>query len=136
MKKVYLILIIILAGIAIKQAPQTFLTPASALETQTNSEGSVIVKITPNLSTEVAFEVVLDTHSGEISADLVQAVTFKDENSKEYKPLRWEGDPAGGHHREGILTFGIITPTPKTLQLIVQNIGGIAERSFSWTTNS
>ncbi|MEK7465723.1 MAG: hypothetical protein AAB631_03025 [Patescibacteria group bacterium] len=107
-----------------------------ALEMQTNSEGSVTVKITPNLSSEVAFEVALDTHSEDLSADLTQTVMLKDENGKEYKPVRWEGDPPGGHHRNGLLMFGSIAPLPKTLQLVVGKVGGVEGRTFLWIIRS
>ncbi len=148
MKKIYLITIVIFAGIALlifarwgspsnenpAQIPQSSVVSASMLETQINDEGSVTVKITPKLSSEIAFEVTLDTHSEELSADLTQAVTLKDENGKEYKPIRWEGDPPEGHHRDGLLAFGPINPAPKTFRLVVRQIGGIVEREFLWIT--
>lgn len=148
MKKVYpLAIIIFFAGIVLfvftrdgwrlsekpAQTQQSSAAPISVLEAQTNSEGPVTVKITPKLSSEIAFEIILDTHSEELDADLVQVATLKDENGREYKPQRWEGDPPGGHHREGTLIFGVIKPVPKTLQLTVRQIGGIAEREFLWT---
>ena len=147
MKKTYLITIIILIGAVFfiftrerkqfsekpAQTPQFSTMPISVLETQTNNEGPVTVKITPKLFLEVAFEITLDTHSGELDADLTQVVILKDENGREYKPKRWEGDPPGGHHRKGTLVFGAIEPTPKMLRLIVRQVGGIVEREFLWT---
>lgn len=106
--------------------------PAFALDTQTNSEGQVIIKITPKLSSEIVFEITLDTHSEELDTDLIKVTTLQDENGKEYNPARWEGDPPGGHHRNGILIFSPIAPIPKTLQLTVRKIGGAAERKFLW----
>ncbi len=147
--KIYLITIIIFAAIALffftrevdwpkekkaAQTPQSSAVPTSVLETQTNSEGPVTIKITPKLSSGLAFEMVLDTHSEELDADLIQVTTLKDENDKEYKPIRWEGSPPGGHHREGVLTFGTIARPPRTLQLVIRGIGGVLERKFLWTT--
>ena len=150
MKKIYLIAIIIFAGITFfiftrernqlndksAQAPQLSAMPSSVLETQINSEGPVSIKITPKLSSEIIFEVALDTHSEELNTDLIQAVILRDENDKEYKPLRWEGDLPGGHHRGGLLIFSSIIPTPKIFRLIIQDIGNIAEREFLWVTRS
>lgn len=144
--KIYLFIAIILVGIAVlvfmrgenrariepAQSPQLPATSVRALETQTNDEGPVTVTITPRISSEIAFEIILDTHSGELNADLTQVATLTDENGKTYKPARWEGDPPGGHHRTGILSFDPIAPIPKTLRLVVQQIGGIAEREFLW----
>ena len=146
MKKTYLIAIFILAGAAFfvytregkqsnerpAQTLQPSTSPISALETQTNSNGPVTVKATPKFSSEIAFEIALDTHSEELNADLIQAATLMDENGKEYKPLRWEGDPPGGHHREGLLAFGAINRVPRTFKLIIRQVGGIAERNFLW----
>ncbi|MEK7208903.1 MAG: hypothetical protein AAB677_01440 [Patescibacteria group bacterium] len=114
--------------IAISPSPNSI----SVLETQINSEGPVSVKVTPKLSAAVAFEITLDTHSEELTVDLTRAVTLRDETGREYPPLGWQGDPPGGHHREGLLTFGQLAPRPQTLQLTVRQIGGVAERKFKW----
>ncbi len=148
MKKIYFTITIILVGVTLfiftregkplsekpAQTPQSSAAPISVLETQTNNDGPVTVKVTPKFSSEITFEITLDTHSGELDDDLTQAAAFKDENGKEYKPIRWEGNLPGGHHRSGILTFGPISPVPRTIKLIIQNIGGIARREFLWTT--
>ena len=151
MRKLYFfIIVIILAGAAIfiftsgenqpdewpAQTLRSSMEPISALETQINDEGSVTVKITPKLSSEITFEVALDTHSEELNVDLTQAVILRDENGREYKPLRWEGDPIGGHHRSGMLIFDSIIPTPKIFRLIIQDIGDMAEQDFLWIIHS
>jgi len=51
---------------------------------------------------------------------------------KEYAPLSWEGDPPGDHHREGILKFNKISPSPKEIKLKMTDVGRISERLFSW----
>ena len=149
MKRTYLATIFILAGAAFfvytytregkqsnerpAQTLQPSTSPISALETQTNSDGPVTLKATPKFSSEIAFEITLDTHSEELNANLTQTAMLIDENGKEYKPLRWEGDPPGGHHREGILKFKPISPQPKTITLKISRIGGVPERKFLWT---
>ncbi len=147
MKRIYPVIIVVLAGIVLlffarvrnqsneklKPTPQFPAEQTSALETQTNSEGPVTIGATPKLSSEIAFEISLDTHSGELNVDMTRAAALIDENGKEYKPISWEGNPPGGHHRKGMLSFGVIKPTPKTLQLTVRQVGSIAERKFLWT---
>lgn len=103
-------------------------------ETKTDDQASVTVVVTPlNLSpqsTDWKFDIGMNTHSVELDQDMMKSVILVDDQSKEYKPIRWEG-PAGGHHREGVLTFSPITPTPKSIELKVSDIGGVV-RTFSW----
>lgn len=73
----------------------------------------------------------MDTHSVELDQDVAKIAALVDDSGKEYKPLRWEGTPVGGHHREGSLVFNRITPTPKFVELKISGIGGVA-RSFIW----
>ncbi|MEK7652638.1 MAG: hypothetical protein AAB334_01690 [Patescibacteria group bacterium] len=102
--------------------------------TQTNNEGAVTVKVTPNLS-DWSFEVTLDTHSVSINKDLTKVSILIDENKNEYMPIIWDGDSSDGHHRTGILRFGKIIPIPKSVTLVIRQIGDIAERKFLWTIN-
>ncbi|MEK7193416.1 MAG: hypothetical protein AAB652_01360 [Patescibacteria group bacterium] len=115
-------------------------TPASDMrqkwDSKTNEQASVTVTVTPfdlfAQSKEWKFDVVLDTHSVELDQDMTKVAVLVDEGGKEYKPLRFEGDPAAGHHREGTLIFGQITPVPKAIELKIKNIGGVPERLFKW----
>lgn len=100
------------------------------LETQENNEGPVSLKVTPKDLWN--FEVSLDTHSEELSEDLVAVSDLVDDQGKSHKPTSWEGAPPGGHHREGILKFNPISPRPKSLELKIKNVGGVPERSFKW----
>lgn len=102
-------------------------------ESQINNEGGVTVKVTPRFSSlEISLEIVLDTHSGALDADLVRVTVLKDETGKKYMPIRWDGSPLGGHHREGVLSFGVISPQPQTFEITIQDVGGIPERLFTW----
>ena len=105
-----------------------------ALESQTNSEGAVTITVTPkNLSDGTwDFEIALDTHSEELSVDLATAVVLVDDQGTEYPALGWEGDPPGGHHRAGVLSFAPITTQPRSVMLIIRQLGGVQERSFVW----
>lgn len=106
------------------------------LESKTNSEGLVSVIVSPKNVSDVAeeweFEIMLDTHSVELSDNLTQNSVLLNDNDKEYAPTSWDGDPAGGHHRKGVLKFAAINPLPRSITLKIRNIGDVAERNFSW----
>lgn len=102
-------------------------------EAQTNAEGSVTVAVTPTIRPDVvAFEMTLDTHTGDLDYDLTKVVTLEDDNGNEYAPTGWEGDPPGGHHRKGILKFAVATSLVSGFELRMMDVGGVKERSFRW----
>jgi len=104
-------------------------------ESKIDEQANVTVTVTPIIlsaeSGEWKFDVVMDTHSVELDQDMIKVAILTDDSGKEYSPVRWEGAPAGGHHREGALVFSPITPTPKSVEL---KITGIADtvRTFNW----
>ena len=116
---------------------ESSLTPSTQQkwETEIDEQANVTVTVTPvdisSQSKEWRFDVVMDTHSVELDQDMTKIAILIDEQSNEYQPLAWEG-PTGGHHREGVLTFARITPTPKSIELKITNIGGVPSRSFAW----
>ena len=146
MNKIYIFAIIFVLGLIIfgvwrspddkgKEQKKTLVVEETAvLESQTNSEGGVTVMVTPKNLSVVSwnFEVSLSTHSVELDEDLIKVAVLVDENGKEFKPISWEGSPAGGHHREGILKFNALTPKPESIKLIIREVGGIKERVFVW----
>lgn len=102
---------------------------------QTNSEGSASITVVPRNLADTSgweFQVTLDTHSVELREDLAQVSVLTDRSGKEYRPISWEGDPPGGHHREGTLRFNPPSPLPSSITLKIQNVGSIPERIFSW----
>lgn len=109
-------------------------TSSSGLEAQTREGGGVTVTATPQSLGDGepwTFQMVFDTHTVDLSQDPAQtSVLIADE--KEYAPLAWEGDPPGGHHREGALKFPAVSPRPKNVELTIKEVGGV-ERSFRWT---
>ncbi len=112
--------------------------PASAgsgLASQVNKQGAVTVKVTPlELSAQAAvwrFEVVLDTHIAALDHDMTAVAALADGAAREYRPLAWEGDKPGGHHRKGVLTFEPIRPAPTSVTLKIRRVG-VAERTFTW----
>ena len=106
------------------------------LETLTNSDGAVTVKVTPmNISPEAEswdFGVVLSTHSVALDQDMRRAVVLMDAAGAPRQPLSWEGDPPGGHHRKGVLRFQPLAGIPEYLDLRIKSIGGVSERVFRW----
>ncbi len=100
-------------------------------DTLVSSEDEVEVSVTPNKLSDDSwdFEVVLNTHSVELSYDLAQSSFLVDKNGNTYKALAWEGDPPGGHHREGVLKFNKI-PRQENIDLRIRL--GDKERSFKW----
>ena len=108
----------------------------TSLDPQINSQGTVEVEVTPveipDTSDLWRFKIVLNTHSVELDQDLTKTVLLFDNKRNQYTPLSWDGAPAGGHHREGVLTFRPISPQPSSIELVVKNIGEIPERKFSW----
>jgi len=115
--------------------------PAAATElgTQKNSERGVTVAVTPqNLSAGAStwdFKVVLDTHSGDLNDDLVKAAVLLDGTGMQHVPVAWDGAAPGGHHREGVLKFKPVSPTPATIELQIKRAGEANPRSFRWQLN-
>lgn len=106
------------------------------LAPQSSEDGGVTVRVTPlDLSADAkswSFEVVLDTHSQDLADDLTQTAAIIDEAGKPHAPLAWEGAPAGGHHRKGVLRFAPITPPPAAVELRMQRPGEPKPRTFRW----
>ncbi|MEK7060236.1 MAG: hypothetical protein AAB970_01285 [Patescibacteria group bacterium] len=104
------------------------------LEPKTDEQVAVTITVTPidvsSKSKEWKFNVVMNTHVVELNQDLTKNAVLADDQGKEYKPIKWEG-PVGGHHREGILIFNQITPTPKSVELKISGIGDVI-RNFVW----
>lgn len=102
--------------------------------TQTNSEGGLLIEVTPKnltMGNPAQFEVKFTTHVGNLEFDLTkQAVLFDDKNDQ-YAPTQWTGG-AGGHHIEGELSFPAIPAETKNTKLIIKDVYGVPERVFEW----
>lgn len=140
------ILVLVFIGVfLIFYNPKTVSTPtqnnpdifdtSQKLESKIDDQASVTVTITPTLISEESgewkFDIVLSTHSVELDQDMTKVAALIDDSGKEYSPVRWEGASAGGHHREGILIFNKITPSPKSIELRISDIGDVV-RNFNW----
>lgn len=108
---------------------------ACAFESISNRENSVSVDVIPTQLTsgqQVKFEIRMNTHSVDISQNMVTVSTLKDSNGKEYLPKKWDGSPPGGHHRSGVLEFPVIEGKPDSVTLIIKEIANVPERTFTW----
>jgi len=109
---------------------------AAELETRTSSAAGVTVKVTPkDVAPDAAawvFAVVLDTHSRDLSDDLVKNALLLDARGARHAPIAWEGAPPGGHHREGVLRFKGLGPAPGAFELQIRRPGEGAARVFRW----
>ena len=107
-------------------------------ETRVDDQESVAVAVTPLLidlssrATEWKFDVSMNTHSVELNQDMMKSAVLFDDQGNEYPVLKWEGSEPGGHHREGILIFDPVKPSPLSITLLLKSIGGVPERSFTW----
>jgi hypothetical protein len=109
---------------------------APALAARTSDEAGIKVIVTPKalgLGAKVwEFEVVLDTHTKPLNDDLAQITVLMDEAGRRYVPVAWQGDPLGGHHRKGVLQFSAPAERPKSVELQINGVGGVATRTFRW----
>ena len=126
------------AGIFLAAAPLAALAQASpeATAMQSSSAQGVTVKVTPKSiglpDKPLEFDIVLDTHSADLSDDLTQSATLKTDDGRTFKPVSWLGAPAGGHHREGVLAFDIPAPRPGSIELSIVRPGESTPRTFRW----
>lgn len=107
---------------------------AQPLKTQTSNKDAVTVKATP-VKLEGAvweFQLVFDTHSQELSDDMMTVATLVGPNGTQVKPTAWNGDPPNGHHRKGVLRFNALTPPPDVIELRIARPKESASRDFKW----
>lgn len=111
---------------------------ASGFKTVVSNAGGARVDVSPlQLTTGQAasFEVRLTTHSVELSQDLKLVSILRDDQGREYKPVQWEGDPPGGHHRKGVLVFPDLTTPVASVTLTIRDVANVTSREFAWTLN-
>ena len=135
-RRVVLIAAAVLLGIV-----QVIGTPACAQQAkppqpQVNKEGQVTVKVAPLTLSAGAetwrFAVEFDTHTVPLTQDFLAVAALAGPDGEDRGPVAWEGDPPGGHHRQGVLVFKPISPAPTSVTLRIRQIGAVAERAFTW----
>jgi hypothetical protein len=89
----------------------------------------------------IVIALALDTHSGDLMAyDPVKRVILRTDRGQQLEPLRWVSTADGAHHRAGALVFARtdragrpVEQSAGSLELIVRDLGGVAERILRWT---
>jgi hypothetical protein len=131
LRPVSLVLFAIALGVSFGASAQSV-----SLSTKENREGPVRVSVTPQNLSKAAdawrFEVSFSTHVVELTEDIVAVASLSDGKSAVERPTAWDGDPPGGHHRKGVLVFNRFDRMPETITLHIRQVGGIADRSFTW----
>lgn len=113
-----------------------FAVDAAAYKTKSNKQNRVRVDVRPVQllpGKPAKFEIRMNTHSGDLSQDLVAASTLKDNSGREYHPTSWDGSPPGGHHRSGILEFSELGEGAASITLIIREVANVPERAFNWS---
>ena len=116
---------------------QTGESSSGVFPEQQDEAGPVAVTVLPKFAAEDIewdFELTLQTHSVELDMDLLESVVLLDADGSEVKPIVWNGDPPGGHHRAGTLRFAALDSLPETITLRVKNIADVSVREFVWKT--
>ncbi|MBI2984702.1 MAG: hypothetical protein HYY50_03695 [Candidatus Kerfeldbacteria bacterium] len=100
--------------------------------TRTNAENGMTVSVTPQRNTDGSWEfsVSIDNHAVNVTQDMVTISSLIDAAGQAASPQGWVGDPPGGHHRKGILKFGVLASPPVSLTL--RDLGGVPVRTFMW----
>jgi hypothetical protein len=131
MPRVMMQVLLLCAAVAMAAGPSA--APA-ALAPVTTNEAAVTVKVTPrNLAGATwEFDVVFDTHSQELTDDVVKAAVLLAADGSEVAPLEWKGAAPGGHHRAGVLRFKALNPAPALVVLRITRTGEAKPRVFQW----
>ena len=116
-------------------AVSSVVSNANAFRSIASRNNGVTVDVTPitfAVGQPTKFEVSMNTHSVDLGVDMTAVSTLTDDQGKEYRPVSWDGDGPGGHHRSGVLEFPALEGTPKSVTLVIRDIAKVPERVFQW----
>ena len=101
------------------------------LPARTVQAGDVTVRITPVRldETGAVFRLALDTYSGDLAVDVVEAARLV-VGGFEWQGARWDGAGAGGHHRQGTLSFPPGGAAAGRAELVIAGLPGPVEASW------
>lgn len=115
-------------------------SPSNDSATRTDQQGAIIFEITPlNLDAPtdtLEFDVVMDTHSVDLSMDLATLSTLTTDTGVSVDATLWDA-PLGGHHVEGKLIFPVMLDGNSILEgvtkltLTIVNVDA-PTRIFEW----
>jgi hypothetical protein len=107
---------------------------------RTDSQGAITFTVNPinldNPGDTLVFDVSMETHSVDLSMDLVTLANLTIDNGSAIHATQWDA-PKGGHHVEGKLTFSItsdekpLLKSAKELTLTIKNVEA-PTRKFTW----
>ena len=108
---------------------------ASAYAQKTGSVGSIEIEVQPlDLGSSTwTFNFGLNTHSGSLDMDMRKVVMLTDGRGDAFTPTAWDGPAAGGHHRNGTLTFAAPSTIPKNFTITV-TLPDNPPQTFLWST--
>jgi hypothetical protein len=122
----------VLACATAAAVPGLVAAPA-ALAPVTTSAAAVTVKVTPRpFGATWDFDVVFDTHSQDLTDDLLKTAVLLGPDGSELRPIEWKGAAPGGHHRTGVLRFAAPNPAPTAVVLRITRPGEPKPRVFQW----
>ena len=75
---------------------------------------------------------IFTTHQGSLDFDVDKVAILEDNLGNKYSPIKWEGSPKGGHHRNGDIIFPPVKDGISSIKLIISEDAGISEREFEW----
>jgi hypothetical protein len=106
-----------------------------ALSTRTITAGEVVITIEPvRIDGDTArFNVAMETHSDELSADLAVASVLE-VGGVEWIRATWSGDPPGGHHRQGELSFTAVGPAAGSVVLSIDGFSSPVRATWTLDT--
>ena len=114
--------------------------PEFDLATRLDNQGAIIFEVTPldlNQTTEpLEFNIVLTTHSIDLSMDLATTATLTTDTGVSVNSTLWDA-PRGGHHVEGKLIFPATQDGKSILEgagkltLTIINVDALT-RTFEW----
>lgn len=109
---------------------------APDLSPQRSDEGRVVVEVRPTkLDAENSvweFNVALNTHSVALDQDMAEVSVLRDDRGEEHPAVAWEGDPPGGHHRQGVLRFAALSEPSGSFEIVIRDVANVPERVFRW----
>lgn len=108
---------------------------AAAYKPQSSRQNRVQVDVVPiqlSPGKPVKFEISMNTHSVDLSQDLLAVSTLTDDRGREYRPAGWDGSPPGGHHRSGVLVFSELAEGATSITLVIRDVADVPQRVFNW----
>jgi hypothetical protein len=103
--------------------------------TQRDQQGAVTVVVTlmppATPGAPLKAKIALDTHSVGLDGIAFDRAVVMRTGGADVPPTAVEQATGGGHHRNAVLVFPP-PAQPGPVEIVVKNVGGVDERSFSW----